>query len=243
MTRSIYSMAVAAFAFGASFAIDTQTNTAQACPPADSNYLGSVCSTAGTYCPRGYVEANGGVLPISNYQALYAVIGTTYGGDGRTTMGVPDLRGRAPVHYGQGPGLNPVPQGYAYGREFPRLDIGQMPTHSHDAVFAGQSSAVDVSVDVKASTTSATKSAPAAGDYLAAANNGERTPAPENAYIEAGQAGTTVALGGVTGGGQVTPSGIVNVGQAGNGDPFVNSGPRLSLRYCMNIDGLFPPRD
>lgn len=57
------------------------------------------------FCPRNWADANGQLLPIQQYTALYSLLGTTYGGDGRTTFALPDLRGRAPVHVGKGPGL------------------------------------------------------------------------------------------------------------------------------------------
>ena len=60
---------------------------------------------AGTFEPRGYAFCNGQLLPISQHTALFSILGTTYGGDGRTTLGLPDLQGRVPVHAGSGPGL------------------------------------------------------------------------------------------------------------------------------------------
>lgn len=238
MTRPIRTLAVAAVALGTSFAIDTQTNTAEASCVSEP-YVGSLCVTAANWCPRGYAFANGATLDIGSNQILYAVIGTWYGGDGRTTFKLPDLRGRSVVSYGQGVGMTEIRIGEAYGPEANVMSERTMAEHSHGATFVGQSGSAAVNVDV--STKSATKSAPAQGDYLAAANNGERTPAPENAYIAAGDAGTTVTLGGVRTE-AVTPHGTVTVAASGNSQAIDNRGPRLGMTYCIAVKGLFPPR-
>ncbi|WP_206756952.1 tail fiber protein [Tolypothrix sp. FACHB-123] len=68
-------------------------------------YIGEVMLSGNTYCPNGWAEANGQMLQVSQNQALFALLGTTYGGDGRTTFALPDLRGREPIGLGQGNGL------------------------------------------------------------------------------------------------------------------------------------------
>lgn len=90
---------------------------------AQEKYVGEVFSTAGTYCPTGTLEANGATLPLMDYQVLYAVIGTTYGGDARTAFNVPDLRGRTMVGIGSGPGLAGVSLGTKRGAETVMLTI------------------------------------------------------------------------------------------------------------------------
>ncbi len=76
----------------------TLTATAPAYAGTDP-FIGEVMLTANNFCPRNWAEANGQLLQIGQYQALFALLGTTYGGDGRTTFALPDLRGRAPVHF------------------------------------------------------------------------------------------------------------------------------------------------
>lgn len=80
-------------------------------------FIGELMLVPYNFCPRNYTEAAGQLLPIGNYQALFSLVGTTYGGDGRTTFGLPDLRGRVPVGFGQGPGLSPVKLGEKAGSE------------------------------------------------------------------------------------------------------------------------------
>jgi len=86
---------------------------------------------AGNFAPRGWAFCNGQLLPISQNTALFSLIGTTYGGDGRTTTALPDLQGRAPMHPGRGPGLTPSRLGQKGGVETVALSEAQMPNHNH----------------------------------------------------------------------------------------------------------------
>jgi len=85
----------------------------------------------GAFAPRGWAFCDGQLLAISQYDALFSLLGTIYGGDGRTTFGLPDLRGRAPMHYGSGPGLTSRGIGGKGGAESVTVTAGQMPVHSH----------------------------------------------------------------------------------------------------------------
>lgn len=84
--------------------------------------------------PNGWQSCDGSLLPISEYDALFALIGTTYGGDGQTTFAVPDLRGRVPVHQGTGPGLSGYVIGQVAGSETVTVLPTQMPAHTHTLV-------------------------------------------------------------------------------------------------------------
>ncbi|NOT88208.1 MAG: phage tail protein [Lysobacter sp.] len=84
--------------------------------------------------PIGWQGCDGSLLPISEYDALFALIGTTYGGDGQTTFGVPDLRGRLPIHQGTGPGLGTYVIGQVAGTENVTVLPTQMPAHTHTMV-------------------------------------------------------------------------------------------------------------
>jgi len=88
---------------------------------------------AGNFAPRGWALCNGQLMSIAQNTALFSLLGTTYGGDGRVTFGLPDLRGRAPLHFGQGPGLSNYTQGEVSGTETVTLLSTQMPAHSHVA--------------------------------------------------------------------------------------------------------------
>lgn len=102
-------------------------------PAATDPFIGEVMMTAANFCPRGWTEANGQLLPINQNEALFALLGTMYGGDGRTTLALLDLRGRVPLHAGQGLGLTNRTQGSRGGEETHALTINEMPSHNHGA--------------------------------------------------------------------------------------------------------------
>lgn len=97
-------------------------------------YVGEIRMFGGNFAPSGWMFCEGQLLPISENETLFQLIGTTYGGDGQTTFALPDLRGRLPVHQGQGPGLSPYTIGGSLGAEEVTLTVNQIPTHSHPLV-------------------------------------------------------------------------------------------------------------
>ncbi|MCW2118610.1 phage tail protein [Flavobacterium sp. 7A] len=94
-------------------------------------FIGQISMFAGNFAPRGWAFCDGQLLAISQNTALFSILGTTYGGDGRTTFGLPDLRGRVPMHPGTGFGLSRRSLGESGGSETNTLNISQMPSHSH----------------------------------------------------------------------------------------------------------------
>ncbi len=94
-------------------------------------FVGEVRWFAGNFAPRGWAFCDGQLLPVSTYDALFSLLGTTYGGDGRTTFGLPDMRGRAMMHAGNGPVLTPRPQGQKLGQENVSLTTVHLPSHTH----------------------------------------------------------------------------------------------------------------
>jgi microcystin-dependent protein len=96
-------------------------------------WIGEIALVPFNFPPKGWAFCNGQLLPINQNQALFALIGTYYGGDGITTFALPDLRGRSPVHQGQGPGLSSYVIGQTGGLENVTLGIPQIPAHTHQA--------------------------------------------------------------------------------------------------------------
>src|SRR5512143_3908889 len=94
-------------------------------------FIGEIRMFGGNFAPAGWAFCDGSLLPISENDALFTLIGTTYGGDGQTTFALPDLRGRLPVHMGTGAGLSSFVIGEAGGVETVTLTTSQMPGHSH----------------------------------------------------------------------------------------------------------------
>ncbi len=94
-------------------------------------FVGEIRVWGCNFAPRGWAFCNGGLLPIAENTTLYSVIGTIYGGDGRTSMGLPNLQGRAPMHWGTGPGLSPHNAGELSGVITVPLNETQIPNHDH----------------------------------------------------------------------------------------------------------------
>lgn len=208
-----------------------------ACMDSDSVYMGTVCVTANSFCPRGYTEAQGQLLSINENTALYSLLGTTYGGDGRTVFALPDLRGRSMVGLGRGPGLiTTVVPGQKRGQEMVTQTIDQMPSHSHTAVATGGGSDVKVSLSAK---TVSGQNAPQEGYMLGAGGGG---PAAANMYVPPSSSASTVKLGGV----DVSSSGgdpvSVTIGNTGGSQEMTNIPPQTGLRFCIALQGLYPPR-
>ncbi|WP_232827745.1 phage tail protein [Marinomonas shanghaiensis] len=242
----------------------TMPQTALAC--GEDAYIGQICIMAGSYCPRNTVEPMGQLALIGDNQALFALISCTYGGDCRTTMAYPDLRGRAPAGIGQGPGLTEFSVGAIYGRELITQTIEQMPSHNHEAQFTPSGGATGggtatgvVSLPVTGSAKIATSDTSASSSqtpsdhavlgkaakgltnvelYSSAGTTADLNIGPAGAVT--GTASGTISLP-VTGGG--SSSGTVEIGDTGGGKAMPIMGPRIAMRYCMVTNGIFPPRN
>src|SRR6266545_636382 len=105
-------------------------------------FIGEIRMFGGNFAPLGWAFCNGQLLAISQYDALFALIGTTYGGDGQTTFALPNLQGRIPIHMGTGGGLSPRTIGESSGTETVTLTVDQLPMHDHQ--FVGTTSAASV---------------------------------------------------------------------------------------------------
>jgi microcystin-dependent protein len=111
-------------------------------------FLGEIRMFTGNFAPAGWAMCNGQILSIAQNTALFSLLGTTYGGDGQTTFALPDLRGRVPIHFGQGPGLSSYSEGQTGGAESVVLISTQIPAHTHS---------------VNAATTGGNQASPASG--------------------------------------------------------------------------------
>ncbi|THD34764.1 MAG: phage tail protein [Sphingomonas sp.] len=180
-------------------------------------FLGEIRIFPYNFAPRGWATCSGQILSIAQNTALFSLLGTTYGGNGQTTFALPDLRGRAPIGQGQGPGLSPYTLGQIGGTETTTLLTTNMPIHTHAATL-------------NATTTKATSQVAAAGSQLAKSVDAGGTAVPE-IYVPSGTGGTQVALGGLT------------VGTAGGSQPFSLLNPYLVLEPCIALEGIFPSRN
>lgn len=106
-------------------------------------FIGQVIQFAGNFAPRDWAFCDGQLMAISSNQALFSILGTTYGGDGRTTFGLPDMRGRVPMHPGSGPGLTPRRLGERTGAETTALTSTNLPQHTHTATLQAENAGAD----------------------------------------------------------------------------------------------------
>lgn len=109
----------------------------------DDYYLAEIRLFAGNYEPRNWMFCDGRTLSINQNAALFTLLGTNYGGDGRTTFKLPDLRGRVPVGAGQGPGLTSCQLGEVAGQEAVQLTIAQIPAHQHSVAAGSDATSSD----------------------------------------------------------------------------------------------------
>jgi microcystin-dependent protein len=175
-------------------------------------FIGQLTLFPYNFAPFGWAFCAGQLLPISQNTALFSLLGTQFGGDGKSNFALPDLRGRAPIGQGQGPGLSSYVMGTQQGVEAVTLTTATVPAHSHGfPAFAA------------AATTNAPNGAlPAEGQ------SGGRGGGAVNTYTAPGAAVSLAP-------GQVVP---VTVG----GGAHNNLQPYLTLNWCIALQGVFPPR-
>ena len=117
-------------------------------------YIGEIRMFAGSFVPAGWAACDGQSIPIAENDALYTLIGTTYGGDGESTFALPDLRGRIPVHFGNGPGNVSYPISQMAGTESVTLTMQQIPVHNHAVLTSNAAATASPSNAFFASSTS-----------------------------------------------------------------------------------------
>lgn len=182
---------------------------------AQEMYVGQLFLMGTDYCPNGSMPANGALLNIVQNQALYALLGTRYGGNGSQTFGLPDLRGRSPIGTGQGPGLTYLSIGAVGGAESVTLTQSHLPMHTHQ---------ISSSTTATASTKAATHATPAPDRVPAQTMNA-------GGYIAASEADTTLGA---------TTTSTASV--SGNSTAFSTRDPYLAMTWCIATVGLWPSR-
>ena len=190
-------------------------------------FISTIMGWGPAWAPRAWTLCAGQLMPISQYSAVFSLIGTTYGGDGRTTFGIPDLRGRAPIAEGHGPGLSNYPIGAMTGTERHTLNVLEMPAHNHPANPLG------LSVSIAASSSDASSATPAAGNVL-----GKVVDASNFGDIQIYGTGTsdvTLAGGSVTGN--------IGIGNSGGSQSFSIMQPILAIQFIFCMQGIFPSRN
>ncbi|KFF48664.1 tail protein [Gammaproteobacteria bacterium MFB021] len=192
----------------------------------DQSYIGAISGWAPNFAPRNWAFCQGQLLPVSQYQTLFSILGTTYGGDGRTTFALPDLQGRVPIGEGQLPGGSAYKLGQKAGQETVTLTEQQMPAHSHGAT-------VTATASLPASDKPATTATPTADTVLASAN-GALGRESVDVKIYAPKPGS-VSL-------PLSTTASVTVGNAGGNQPFSVLQPYTVINYIICLQGIYPQR-
>ena len=184
-------------------------------------YLGVVKIFAGLFAPVNYLNCDGSLLSINQNQALFAILGTTYGGDGIQTFGLPDLRANAPIGItGTGPAPQPplaVNQGQKGGLTSVTLTVNNLPSHTHAATLNVNSG-------------NAANSAPAAGNSIA-------TPGTLSGHNFTGTLGFNTTAPNTA----MSTGSVVN-SLTGSNIPVITQSPYLGIRYIICTSGIFPTR-
>ena len=179
-------------------------------------YLGEIRMFAGTFAPVDWLICNGALVSVSQYQALYVLLGTQWGGDGVNTFGIPDLRSRIPVGQGQAPGLSPYVLGQKAGSNTVTLTTQNMPQHNHGFAVSTQAATTKTLSNNAVFATPTTNTAGAIVDYI----SGSASPPPTYGVLD--------------------PRSLSQ--SAGAGQPHENQMPTLTINFIIATSGIFPSR-
>jgi microcystin-dependent protein len=195
-------------------------------------FIGMLQAFGFDFAPLNWAKCAGQLIAIQQNTALFSLLGTAYGGDGRTTFALPDLQGRGPLGDGQalGGGGRTWRQGDKGGVESIVLSQLNLPSHDHIATFQEASAPFEF----KASTTAGTATTPAADSFVASGGLGST----DALYVPGGSPGQTVPLSG----GSFSQNGSVTVMNDGGSQPVSILQPLLTVNWSIAEQGLFPSR-
>jgi microcystin-dependent protein len=189
-------------------------------------FLGEIRMVGFNFAPQGWAFCQGQSMSISQNSALFALLGTTFGGDGVTTFKLPDYQGRSPVGMGNGPGLTPISQGEVSGTESVTLLQTQMPMHTHAL------SQLNASIAIPTNTTAGASKTPSNTSVLSTTN--DTAAGAEVDIYSAGPGTSTLQPFNASVAGQIS--------QAGGSQPFAIRNPYLGTNFIIALEGIFPSR-
>ena len=207
-------------------------------------FIGEINYVGFNFAPRDWVLCNGQILPINQYTSLFALIGDNYGGDGRTTFAVPDMRGRVPIHQGKGPGISGnYVIGMKGGSEYQQLTTLQLPMHTHNATATSMSTstvAPGASITSTLHASSATANANPANNYLANPSGVTKIYSSTAPDVTLNPSSITSTIGNL----QVNTdtNTTVTVQNAGTGQTFAIMQPYQVVNCIIATQGIFPQR-
>ncbi|MBT8341644.1 MAG: phage tail protein [Desulfatitalea sp.] len=190
-------------------------------------FIGEIAVYPYNFAPKHWAYCDGTLLPIAQNTSLFSLLGDTFGGDGRSTFGLPDLRGRVVVGEGTGHGLTPMYRGEAAGAEQEILTTSQMPAHNHTIT-------VQCTATLGATSEYGSTAIPGPDKILAQDQDTTQGVHPVMAYAESNKQNTT--LGGIG------ASAAASCQDTGANQPFPIRNPYLVLSYCIALVGVYPSR-
>jgi len=180
-------------------------------------FIGQLMLVGFNFAPVGWATCEGQLLAIASNTALFSLLGTTYGGDGRTTFGLPDLRGRVPAGRGNGPGLQSINWGQRSGTNTNTLNVTNLPSHNHVA-------------NVNVSTANGSKAVAVAGDSIATSGVLSGRTFTQNESFNTSSPNVALANTSVT------------VGNTGSNVAVNNMQPYLGMYWIIALVGIYPSR-
>lgn len=178
--------------------------------------LAEIRMFAGNFSPRGWQYCNGQLLSISQWTAVFALVGTIYGGNGQTTFGLPDFRGRSPFGTGNGAGLSPIQIGEVSGTETITLLSSNLPAHNHTLT------PTNITLGSKAERVGTSDLPTAKFHTILDGSSAYSTTSDVN---------------------MAAVNNAISLGIAGGNQPFSNRSPYLGMNFIICVEGIFPSRD
>lgn len=198
--------------------------------------IGEIRIFSGNFPPRSWAFCQGQSLSIAQYDTLYAIIGTTYGGDGQETFNLPDLRSKVAMGNGNGPGLTPRILGQVLGTETVTITTNEMPAHTHPILLTPQGGAVSAEATLYGVNGSGGQTNPG-GNFI-----GEDSGSGLQNYIPTGTP-TPMNAGSVTVTNLNSVAPNVNLSPFGGNNPHNNVQPVLAINFIICLEGIFPSRN
>lgn len=199
--------------------------------------IGEIRAFAGTFAPRTWLFCQGQDMPLNDYQALYAIIGTYYGGDGMTTFKLPNIASRIVVGTGKGNGLSNYNLGQVNGEENHTLNSSELPVHSHQISPTFSTTAGSVNLSLNAVASQGDQSSPA-DKYLAQDVNDKIYANPDKATNLVSLNSNAAKVSNLS-----PPIPQVTIEQSGSNLPHSNIQPVLAVNYIICVEGIFPSRN
>ena len=207
-------------------------------------YYGVIQALGFQFAPLKWAYCSGALIGVNQNAALFSLISTYFGGDGRVSFALPDLRGRGPIGQFQGPGTSLRTIGQMVGQETVTLSTNQLPAHTHTHAYAGGGGGGGTPVvSLEVAATVGDTQTPTAGDYIGMPSSDFGGTPQGNLFVAQSSVTSVVEIGGVSvSGGGAFDNAQFTINNTGAGQAVEIMQPSLVVNFCICIDGLYPTR-